>query len=668
MSGFVRIDRLELELGPGLNVLSGGSGEGKTLLLEALRFALGEGGSGASAGRRWVAPRAAAAEVEAELLLGSAQSARLAAELGCPPPADGRWRLSRRLTRSGAGRCTINDERASRASLRAFGARAVECFGQGFAARLREPEAQRALLDGRLPSVSGTAPDADYARARAELLARAHEHDRLLAEEQSLREGWAELAREREVLLELDPEEGEYEGLRAQLERLEARAEHATALAALDAELSGDEGARGGGCGLVDGLHQAAGRLERLVEAWPELEAAVEALLEGAERAQDAAHRVAGARESEDFDPRALEELRARERSYRTLARRLGVTPEALATRWRSLQEGDPDALAARRERLHHHLGREAEQLLRLGQALSAARAVAGHELSVLVTAELAGLGLPEADFRVELSSASARAQAARPPARGGPCAEVLGRAFPEGGLDELRFAFYPDGPPASPDAECSGGASVGRSAGVAVGAREEGDLRWASGGELGRVALALGLHGTSPDAGAALLVFDEVDQNVGARLGAAVGRCMAGIARDRQVLAVTHLAPVAAHAARHLRARKLEGSSSVDVLADDEQRIEELALMIRGEPLTEASLAQARELLAETRAVAGVTSSQDREVAPTRAAPEAARSSRRAKSPSGPEEPTRAGRGQPPAVRPAARGRRGAKRRASVA
>ena len=124
------------------------------------------------------------------------------------------------------------------------------------------------------------------------------------------------------------------------------------------------------------------------------------------------------------------------------------------------------------------------------------------------------------------------------------------------------------------------------------------GGLDQASGGELGRVFLALGLEAP---ANAALLVFDEVDQNVGARLGTAVGACLERMSHSRQVLAITHLAPVAARARLHHRITKRKGVTRVETLAG-EDRVEELALMIRGEPLTEAARAQARELLEEAQ------------------------------------------------------------------
>ena len=129
-----------------------------------------------------------------------------------------------------------------------------------------------------------------------------------------------------------------------------------------------------------------------------------------------------------------------------------------------------------------------------------------------------------------------------------------------------------------------------------------------ASGGELARLFLAVGMCIARSDTarGASgrtpgCFIFDEVDQNVGARLGAAVGACLAGIGRRRQVLVITHLAPVAARADRHLRVVKEKGRAQIVVVTGD-ARLEELALMIRGAPVTKASLEQAAELLREGR------------------------------------------------------------------
>ena len=566
--GFVLIDELELELGSGLNVLSGSSGGGKSLLLEALRFVLGQSAGGRKAAARWVRPGAEAAEVEAEFLLDPARSASLARALAQPAPAEGRWQLARRLSEAGRGRCALNGEPVSRDTLRAGASGLVELFGQGSAQALLEPTSQLDLLDAAAGSRALSERCAEEHEASSEL---ARRHDALLRDERESRARWDDLQRERRALADLAPEEGEYAGLLERLVVLPERARPATALVVIDEELSGGEGE-----GLLERLHSACADLERLQAAWSELGGACEQLTTAADLVQQAAHEVAGVRAEESFDPRELEDVRARERAYRDLARRLDPpsSPDDLAQRWATLEELDPDLLAERRGTLARSLSERWDQLDALAGELSAARVEAASSLSAATGEELRRLGLSEARFEIELvrGEVTPRAEVWSP---GSPASPALSAAFPEArGREQARFLF-------------------GANAGLALD-----ELARASGGELGRVALALGVHATAGDAG--LLVFDEIDQNVGARLGAAVGDCLARMGEDRQVLAITHLAPVAARAARHLRVRKSSGQSYAELLSDREARLEELALMIKGEPITPAAIAQAEELLSE--------------------------------------------------------------------
>jgi DNA repair protein RecN (Recombination protein N) len=585
ISGFVLFDDLCVEFGEGLNVLSGGSGEGKTLVLEALRFVLGEGANGRRSAQRWVRGEAPA-EVQATFGVDSSLDTLT---------------LERSLTRSGRGRCTIDAKAVPLKVLRSAGARLVECFGQGHATALLEPEAQRAALD----RAAGTLEAAEGFRdARSDLLDCAQEHDRLALEEQRLRDRWEDVARERADLDALDPQPEEYEAIHTQLAQLEARAAHSATLHEVSAVLQNE---------LQDRVHSTAAQIEGLVEAWPQLAEAADRLAEAAEQVQTAAYRVAAVQTEEAFEPRELDELRQRERCFRELGRRLRVAPAELARRWRELKDSDPDVLAHRRGQLAREVERGRKALRRRGRGLHRRRVQAAAQLSVAMVSELRRLGLAEARFVVTVEPTSEAEQSghsgSESPAEASPGGRLAGLAgeFPHpSGLDVVAFRFSGNGTLSETLSENL--AEVGL----------PGPLEHASGGELGRVALALGLHGGGRagggegtlkggsaeggilgNEGPGLLVFDEIDQNVGARLGAAVGRCLLGISGQRQVLAITHLAPVAARAASHLRVRREEGRSTVELLAYQE-RVTELALMIKGEPVTAAARAQARELLKE--------------------------------------------------------------------
>jgi DNA repair protein RecN (Recombination protein N) len=626
---FVLIESLDLELGRGLNVLSGGSGEGKTLLLNALRFVLGQGANGKAAAARWV--RAGAAQAKVRVVFE------------CP---EGKQILERSLSAAGRGRCSLirvgtagiragNEAVLPLPAYRARASRLGEFFGQGQAQRLVEPDAQRELLD----SVAGTRDLLQrYSSERDELLTRARTHDRLAREELALRDDWSEQQAQRDALGALAPEQGEFEELIAGVDRLEAQADQASALAALARDLEGDESGYGDEEGLADAVGNASATLAGLQAAWPELAPAHESLLQAAELLQEASRGVASVRASAGFDPHELDSLRRRESEFRSLGRRLGLRPQDLAARWQRLRTLDPEAIAAERAALALRLRRGRKRLDSLGAELSAARRAAAETLTGSVLKRLPELGLGEARFEVKvLEAVRALTNPLSPEALVGPTSEAAtcsaAASEPRPQASSPRASSAPhlspgagggsrDGAPGSWDPSRGSGihglgescASLERELLTDHPSHHGGDLvelrfsanpalplgglDQASGGELGRVFLALGLEAP---ANAALLVFDEVDQNVGARLGTAVGACLERMSHSRQVLAITHLAPVAARARLHHRISKRAGVTRVETL-EGEDRVDELALMIRGEPLTEASRTQARELLSEAQ------------------------------------------------------------------
>ncbi|HBP20630.1 MAG TPA: hypothetical protein DEA08_22930, partial [Planctomycetes bacterium] len=245
-----------------------------------------------------------AAEVEAEFRLDPERSAALSEALGREAPADGRWRLTRRLSAAGRGRCSLNGEPVSRDALQAGALGLVELFGQGSAQRLLDPEAQLELLDAAAGTQALSRRCASELEALSDL---ARQHDHLLHEERESRARWSDLQRERHALAELAPEEGEYGQLLDRLVVLQERSRRASALVAVDEGLSGGSDERGG---LLERLHLACANLEQLQVAWSELGAACEQLTTAADLVQQAAHEVAGVRAEESFDHRELEQVR----------------------------------------------------------------------------------------------------------------------------------------------------------------------------------------------------------------------------------------------------------------------------------------------------------------------------------------------------------------------
>lgn len=563
---FVLVEHLDLDLRGGLNVLSGGSGEGKTLIVRALEFLFTGQPYGRSSAARWV--RQGAAEARVEALVEGATPALIAAlrEAGVVPPAhDTPLVISRALDRGGRSRCQVGGQPLALPALRAIGQALVEVFGQGEAAGLTNDGRQRALLDAAGSIAAGVR---DYAAARGRALDVARARDALAADEARLREHGARAIEDRAALDALAPEPGEYEALVDEGERLAERELELQQLGAVVALLDDDEGA------ACDRLRQVVARLGRVED--PKLDVARQAIEQALSLAVDAAAGVRRAQEQAELDQERVEAVRERLAAFRALARRLRAAPEALAARWGALSEGDdPEALAERRERLEVTLAASRPDLDRRRDALASARRDAAPRLVRAVERLLPDLGLEGARFAAIVDDLVAAGAA---PAPGAPLEQAergLLRDHPAPhGRDRVSFLF------------------------AAGPSQPLGPLERASGGELARLFLALALE-TAGEGEVPLLVFDEVDQNVGARLGAAVGRCLAGIGGGRQVLAITHLATVAARADHHVRILKADGRTQAQRL-DGEARVEELALMIKGLPITDAARVQARELLRE--------------------------------------------------------------------
>ncbi|MEC9432345.1 MAG: DNA repair protein RecN [Pseudomonadota bacterium] len=541
----VLIERLTLDLAEGLNALTGETGAGKSILLDALGLALG------GAGRADML-RAGAEEgsVTAEFDLPEDHPARaLLEEAGIS--AEGDALILRRRLAGGRASGFVNDQRASAELLRAVGETLIEIHGQHDDRGLLNPRGHRAILDA-FAGLAAPLAECRAAWERARTAERALEMARAAAEEAArdadfLRHAAGELS-------ELDPQPGEEAALDAERRLMKAAERIREDVVRAAQALGPDEGAEGrmaDAARWLDGAADAAeGRLEAPLAA---LERALTELGEaqaGVEAALDAL----------DFDPMRLERAEERLFAIRGLARKHRVDPEALpalaadlAARLEALDGGE-----ARLEGLGE-AAREAEAAWRsCAGALRAARREAAGRLDGAVTAELAPLKLDRAVFSTEV-------------AEGAPGPEGFDRV-------EFRIAANP-GAPAGP---------LGKVA---------------SGGELSRVLLALKvcLSGGA-DAGRAM-IFDEIDRGVGGATAAAVGARLSALAAGgAQVLVVTHSPQVAARADRHFRIEKRMDAAStrteVSVMAPAE-REDEIARMLAGETVTDAARDAARALLA---------------------------------------------------------------------
>ncbi len=537
----VLIESLDLDFGAGLSVLTGETGAGKSILLDALGLALGtRADSGLVRAGRPQASVSVSFDVPADH-----PALALIAENGLDQEA-GEALIIRRLVRAdGGSRAYINDQSVSAGLLRDLGSSLVEIHGQHDDRGLLNPRGHRGLLDlfGGIDTASTAAAWEELARAEQAL----EQARSRLAGEQSDRE-W--LIHAVDELRRTDPQAGEEQILADRRSAMQAGARLGEELAAIEGLLQGSEG------GFAR-LRLAARRLDRIAGEHDSLESTLEALDRAIIEASEAERALDHARDSLAFDPARLDEAETRLFELRALSRKHQVETDALPAllerlkaRLTALDSGEEGL--SELERTVESMRRDYD---RAASALTEARRKAAERLDSAVAAELGPLKLEQAKFQTEIKGSEASA---------------LGR-------DRVEFLVSTNaGAPFAPL------------------------IRIASGGELSRFILALkvALH----EQGAArTIIFDEVDRGVGGAVASAVGERLHRLAATGQVLVVTHSPQVAARGATHwLIEKNHDGAvtrTSVRAL-DPELRREEIARMLSGAKVTEEARAQARRLL----------------------------------------------------------------------
>ncbi|MBI2524946.1 MAG: DNA repair protein RecN [Candidatus Rokubacteria bacterium] len=555
------IEDVTVPFGSGFTVLTGETGAGKSIVIDALLLVVG-----ARAQPDLIRTTADAALIEASFELAPDSPVAAILEGAGHGLQDGQLVIKRELARSGRHRVFVNDAPATVGLLERLGEVLVELHGQHEHQRLMEPARQLLLLD--------RFADCEARRERVEDLAGRWERAR--RELAKLAQEGREQARQEETdrfqLSEIDagrPREGEEDELRSERRRLQHGERIAAGLHEVLALLYED------GQSASARLRRAGALLRDLSAFDPELAAPTEALGEAEAYLADAVARARALRDRTDFDPARMEEIDERLDALARLRRKYGETVEAvLAYR---------EEVAGRLQRLarHEDLVAEAEARLQsLGQeaasealALSGARTEAAARLGRLIQKELRGLGMEHARFAAVVG---------HEPAQPGELACGAGRwRVDSRGADAVEFLLS-----ANPGEELKPLAKV------------------VSGGELSRTMLAIKTVLAAADR-MPTMVFDEVDAGIGGRVADVVGQKLRATASGRQVLCVSHLATIAAHADHHLVVEKrvLRGTTRTTVAAPDAAgRVEELARMLGGERITEATRRHARELVREAR------------------------------------------------------------------
>ncbi|MEW9919077.1 DNA repair protein RecN [Marimonas sp. MJW-29] len=542
ISDMLIIDRLELGFQPGLNVLTGETGAGKSILLDALGFVLGWRGRA-----DLVRQGAEQGEVTAWFDLPDGHPARSVLEEAGLPIED-ELILRRVNTADGRKTAWVNDRRCSGEVLRALSETLVELHGQHDDQGLLNPRGHRAILDdyaGNAPLLSKVRKAwVDLGAARKAAATAAEERAAIQAEEDFLRHAVAELDK-------LDPQEGEEAALDTK-RRLMQGAEKIRSDVVNAYELMGQEGAERHMADALRWLDGAAARAEGA------LDAPMAALNRAMVELDEAMSGVADAIEAMSFNPLELEETEERLFAIRGLARKHDVAPDDLAGFAGTLR-GKLDALdagEAKQAALQKAVKDAEATYAQAAGSLTEARRKAALKLDKAVSAELAPLKMERAVFETQID-----------PEQPGP-----------EGQDAVSFTVATNpGAPAGP---------LGKIA---------------SGGELSRFLLALKVCLTQGQSGLTL-IFDEIDRGVGGATADAVGRRLSALAAEGQVLVVTHSPQVAALGAHHWRVEKAVSkgmTTSTVIPLSPPERVDEVARMLSGDQVTDAARAAAEALLA---------------------------------------------------------------------
>jgi len=540
----VLIEALDLEFGPGLGTLTGETGAGKSILLDALGLALGM-----RADSGLVRNGAAQATVSASFELERDHPAlALIDENGFDADPSEALVIRRVVKADGGSRAFINDQPASAATLRELGGMLVEIHGQHDDRGLINPRGHRALLDifGRL-DVAGVAAAHRGWRAAEDALETARSDLENAARDRE----WLDHAVEE--LSRFAPEPGEEAVLAGERSDMQKGVKLTDDLQLVTSHLDGSDGG-------LSALRQAARRLDRIAADHPLLGEALEALDRAVIEASEAEDKLAAAAEAMRFVPARLDLVETRLFELRALARKHRVDPDGLA----ALR----DELAARLDRIEagdaglaklEAAARATRQAYDDAAAgLSEARRAAAARLDAAVAGELAPLKLDAARFRTVVET-------------------LPESGWSPAGRDRVEFEISTN--PGAPFAPL---------------------IKIASGGELSRFILALKVA-LAEQGAATTMIFDEIDRGVGGAVASAIGERLQRLARNAQLLVVTHSPQVAARGRNHwLIAKSHDGlvtRTGVRPL-DADERQEEIARMLSGNEVTAEARAQAMRLL----------------------------------------------------------------------
>lgn len=551
---FALLEHVQVEFQPGLNILTGETGAGKSILIDSLGAVLGARMSAdmVRSGCDWLRVEAVFSLEDESLGLHELLTQQAIDD------SDKELIITRQLTRAGRSTALVNGCHVTLAVLRQIGAYLVDIHGQNENLALLKEENQFHLLDGYDPDVA-------EALAAYECVYREwREKKKAYAEKQQASREYAQrldmLHWQDKEISEANLRPGEDEQLEADIRKL-SHAEKIVGSVEESYQLL--EGGGGNGLGVLPALSQVKKDLEEIGRFDDALQNAQKMVEEAYISLQEASYELRDYGESVEFSPERLDQLQSRMDVIYRLCKKYGATlGDVLAHQAKVEQElteienYDEDIAALEKEiaALEEKLGRKAAELTRL-------RTAAANDLSSAIEEQLFALGMPKARFHIRVEQAE---------------------DYSANGRDDVAMFFS-----ANPGEE------------------EKPLQKVASGGELSRIALAIKTVASSRDSSVPSMVFDEIDTGIGGRTAQMVAERIALVAQYKQVLCITHLPQIACMADAHLyiSKRTVEGTTATQIRPlSERERISEIARMASGADMTTASLDNAREMVSHAK------------------------------------------------------------------
>lgn len=537
------IERADIEPAAGLNVLTGETGAGKSIVIDSLEAVLG-----ARASRELVRTGAARASVTAAFTADNAED--WLEENGLD--AEDGVIIRRRVSQDGKSSAQVNGVPVAAAELRALGSGLLDIHGQNDGRQLMDETRHRDYLDGFAGMAEQLSRHRELYSAYRETAAQLRRLDEAESERERRERDLRQTAEE---LGAANIRPGEEESLSSRRELLRNAEKLREALDAAYEALYGGEGS------AAEQAGEASAWTERAAALAPELDEALAEIEQARSNIEDAAERLRDFREGLDFSPGEYDALETRLSQLRRLEKKYGRDEAGLAELLESAQRGleELDSSAERRAQLEAELAKRKKAAYNSAKELSKLRKAAGEELRERIELGLRELSMPSVRFEAEIV-----------PMQGEP-------GFDESGMDEVRFLM-----------SANAGETPGRISKIA------------SGGELARIMLVMKDVLSERD-GVPAMVFDEIDEGVSGIAAQRVAEKLARLARKKQVICVTHLPQIAAMADTHFLIEKTErdGRTYTKVTPlEREGRIRELARLHGGDNVTETTLASAAEQL----------------------------------------------------------------------